>query len=149
VSEARAYLPRFAEHGLEYVEEPCAPRDLAELADLGLPIAWDESLAKHDLPALPLRALVLKPTLLGGISACARWAELATRMGAEVILSHAFEGPLGLALSATIALCWGSEGLAHGLDLDGARLAPEAAPYISGPSLEPWLSPGFGLPRPC
>jgi O-succinylbenzoate synthase len=148
VNEARAYLPRFAQHELEYIEEPCAPDDLARLADLALPIAWDESLASSELPASPLRALVLKPTLLGGLSACAIWAERAARIGAEVVGSHAFEGPLGLALSATIALCWGSESLAHGLDIDGARLAPEAVPSISGASLAPWSEPGFGLSGP-
>jgi o-succinylbenzoate synthase len=148
VSEARAYLPRFAAYELEYIEEPCAPGDLAELADLALPLAWDESLANTELPTLPLRALVLKPTLLGGISACARFAGQAARMGAEVILSHAFEGPLGLALSASLALCWGSETLAHGLDLDGARLTPEAVPYLSGATLVAWHAPGFGLTVP-
>jgi L-Ala-D/L-Glu epimerase len=148
VSEARAYLPRFAEHELEYIEEPCAPGELARLADLSLPIAWDESLADTELPASPLRALVLKPTLLGGISACAHWAEQAARIGAEVIVSHAFEGPLGLALSATVALCWGSEALAHGLDVDGARLAPEAVPFISSAQIAPWSAPGFGFSEP-
>jgi O-succinylbenzoate synthase len=138
-------LPRIAVHALEYIEEPCTPRDLGQLADLALPIAWDESLANTALPAIPLRALVLKPTLLGGISACAYWAEQAARIGADVIVSHAFEGPVGLAVSATVALCWGSEGLAHGLDVDGARLAPELVPFISGARLEAWSEPGFGL----
>jgi o-succinylbenzoate synthase len=148
VCEARAYLPRFAQHELEYIEEPCAPADLAQLADLGLAIAWDESLVSAQLPASPLCALVLKPTLLGGISACARWAEHAAGIGADVVVSHAFEGPLGLALSATIALCWGSASLAHGLDVAGARLAPGAVPYLSGAQLAPWTELGFGLSGP-
>jgi len=142
---ARAYLPRFAEHELEYVEEPCAAGEFGQLADLAVPFAWDESLAAGELPESPLRALVLKPTLLGGISACAKWAEHAARIGAEVIISHTFDGPLGLALSATLALSWGSESMAHGLDLDGARLAPEAVPYLSGAELHAWSEPGFGI----
>ncbi|MEO6601661.1 MAG: o-succinylbenzoate synthase [Polyangiaceae bacterium] len=148
VSDARVYLPLFAEHELEYIEEPCAPRDLPRLADLGLPIAWDESLRGAELPASPLRALVLKPTLLGGVSACAHWAEQAARIGADVVVSHAFEGPLGLALSAAVALSWGSESLAHGLDMDGARLAPNSVPFLSSAGLEAWSEPGFGLPEP-
>ncbi len=145
VSQARAYLPRFAQHGLEYIEEPCARADLVQLADLALPLAYDESLLSGELPASPPRALVLKPSLLGGLSACASWAERAARIGAEVVVSHAFEGPLGLALSATIALCWGSEALAHGLDIHGARLAPEAVPALAGAQLTAWPEPGFGL----
>lgn len=147
VDEARAELPRFAIHDLEYIEEPCAPDDVAQLADLALPIAWDESLAERPLPTHPLRALVLKPTLLGGISACAAWATRATDIGAGVIISHAFEGPLGLALNATIALRWGTENVAQGLALDGARLAPSALSCISGPRLVPWSEPGLGVPE--
>jgi o-succinylbenzoate synthase len=148
ISDARSYLPRFARHHLEYIEEPCAADDLAQLVDLALPIAWDESLVERALPASPLRALVLKPTLLGGISACAAWAARATGIGADAIVSHAFEGPLGLALSATIALCWGSEYLAHGLDIEGAQLARGELSFFSGALLEPWAEPGLGVPEP-
>jgi L-alanine-DL-glutamate epimerase-like enolase superfamily enzyme len=140
-------LPRFAEHGLEYIEEPCPPQALPELAELGVPIACDESLASGQLPAIPVRAVILKPTLLGGVSACARWAERAARSGAEAVVSHAFEGPLGLALSAVIALCFGSQRLAHGLDVEGAALAPEAAPFLAGARLAAWSAPGFGFDR--
>ena len=144
VGAARTYLPRFAAEQLEYIEEPCAPADLTALADLELPLAWDESLLSGELPALRGRALILKPSLLGGISACADWAERAARAAMGVVISHAFEGPLGLALSATAALCWGSAHLAHGLDLSAARLAPEAVPFIAGASVVPWTQPGFG-----
>ena len=145
LSQARAYLPRFAEHDIEYIEEPCAPADCAELGDLPLSVAWDESLTQGELPACKARALILKPSLLGGISACATWVERAARLGAEIVVSHAFEGPLGLGLSALVALCWGSERLAHGLDLEGARLSPDALPFLSGAQLRPWSEPGFGL----
>ena len=144
VTQARAHLPRFAEQDLEYIEEPCAPRALCELRDLALPLACDESLLLGELPAFPVRALILKPSLLGGLSVCAAWAERALGVGAELVVSHAFEGPRGLALSAVIALCWGSERFAHGLDLDGARLNPSAIPYFSNAQLEPWSAPGLG-----
>jgi o-succinylbenzoate synthase len=150
--EARACLPRFAEQGLEYVEEPCARDNLMSLADLEVPLALDESLVQlagtADLPqqleALGVSALILKPTLLGGVSACCTWAEAAAQIGAEVILSHAFEGPVGLALSAALALSIGSETSAHGLDLEGARLEQLRLPFFSGAHLEPWSEPGFG-----
>ena len=145
LSQARAYLPRFAEQDIEYIEEPCAPAESAVLGELALGLAWDESLTQGELPAGPARALILKPSLLGGVSACATWAERGARLGAALVVSHAFEGPLGLALSAVVALCWGSEQLAHGLDLHGARLTPGAVPYLSGAELAPWVEPGLGI----
>ncbi len=149
VAEARACLPRFATVGLEFVEEPCA-LDALSPTSFGVPLAFDESLyelSPHDPRSVEprlrgARALVLKPTLLGGISACQRWARLASRIGAEVVISHAFEGPHGLALSAALALSIGSERLAHGLDLQGARL--EELPCFSEAHVAPWLAPGFG-----
>jgi len=151
-TDARAWLPRFAELGLEYIEEPCPLHELARLADLELPLALDESLigqvaaaAVPALSALGVSALVLKPTLLGGVSGCRAWAEAAQRMDVQVILSHAFEGPVGLSLSAALALSIGSESAAHGLDLEGARLEHLRLPFFSGAQLEPWSEPGFGL----
>ncbi|HEY1535353.1 MAG TPA: o-succinylbenzoate synthase [Polyangiaceae bacterium] len=151
-SEARACLPRFAEQGVEYVEEPCARTELGGLAELQVPFALDESLAElagatnitEQLRAPGVSALILKPTLLGGVSACYAWAEIAAELNASVILSHAFEGPVGLGLSAALALAIGSETAAHGLDLEGARLEHVKLPFFSGAQLEPWSEPGFG-----
>ncbi len=148
-AEASACLPRFAAQGLEFVEEPCALGELSP-ADFGVPLAFDESLyaltaqdeERVELQLQGARALVLKPTLLGGISGCVRWSRLAARIGAEVIVSHAFEGPLGLGLSAALALSIGSERAAQGLDLEGARL--EGLPFFSGAHVSPWSAPGFG-----
>jgi len=138
--------------GIELFEEPCAPSDLPLLADVALPLALDESLTELTPAKLSgvataprgVRALVLKPSLVGGISACLDWAAAAESLGLEVILSHAFEGPLGLALSAALAIGLGSAPLAHGLDLDGARLANDALPYFVGGQLLPWSEPGWG-----
>jgi o-succinylbenzoate synthase len=151
LAQARAYLPRFAEHDLELIEEPCAPNELAQLADLRLPLAVDESLAgigdpgahASALAACGVQALVLKPGLLGGVSVCRAWARVAQGLGAEVILSHAFEGPRGLALSAALALSIGSETRAHGLDLEGARLDHLNFSWFSGSEIQPWAEPGF------
>ena len=139
VEQARAWLPRFVEHGLELVEEPCPRSAWPELSALGVPLALDESLLELD-PASALheldgvRAVILKPSVLGGVSGCTAWARWAEARGAQVVLSHAFEGSLGLALSATLALCFGSEQLAHGLDRESR--------------LRPWPEPGFGLTEP-
>ena len=153
LQQARDYLPRFAAYGLEIIEEPCAPAQLSQLADLQLPLAMDESLAGLEDPsshALRLtqcgvKAVVLKPSLLGGVSACRAWARVARELGAGVILSHAFEGPHGLALSAALALSIGSESRAHGLDLEGARLDHLNFPWFSGSEVVPWTAPGFAV----
>lgn len=147
-SDLRAFASE--ELALEFIEEPYSSRERSSLAGLPLPLALDESLAEIDpdaalLQAWGVRAVVLKPTLLGGITACARWAKVAAEAGAAVILSHAFEGPSGLALSATLALTLGSADRAHGLDLDSARVAGRTLPFFSGSAIHPWLEPGFGL----
>jgi len=145
LAEAKQYLPRFAQSALEFVEEPCAPHELPQLRELGLPYALDESLVLGALPQIGDRAVILKPTLLGGVSKCFAVARAARAVGAEVILSHAFEGPLGLALSAALALSIGSETSAHGLDLEGARVEPSSLPFFSGAELRAWTEPGFGV----
>ncbi len=148
IDEARAYLPRFASFSPELIEEPCA--EWPALAS-PIPLALDETvsaLGVANARALRLAgasALILKPTLLGGISACFAWTAVAREHGLDVILSHAFEGPHGLALSATLALAFGSEERAHGLDLDGARLPPHALPYVARGEIRAWREPGFGV----
>jgi len=145
LADARRYLPRFAAFELEFIEEPCRPDELSKLHELGLPYALDESLATGAQPRRGDSAVILKPTLLGGVSSCVAWAHAAHAVGAEVILSHAFEGSLGLGLSAALALSIGSETKAHGLDLEGARLDHLSLPFFSGNVLQPWTEPGFGL----
>jgi len=145
VAQAKHYLPRFAACGIEFIEEPCAPHELSQLSELGLPCALDESLAAGARPRAGDPAVILKPTLLGGVSACFTLARAAQVVGAQVLLSHAFEGPLGLGLSAALALSIGSETIAHGLDLEGARLDQLRLPYFSGLAIVPWSEPGFGL----
>ena len=148
-AEARAHLRRFAEYDPEFVEEPCP---LVELPDqLSARLALDESLtevaldgARARFTAWGVRALILKPTLLGGISACCAWAQVAKECGAQPILSHAFEGALGLAVSATLALCVGSEHAAHGLDLHGARLDHLQLPFFAAAQIRAWSEPGYG-----
>ena len=145
LAEALAYLPRFAECELEFIEEPGAPQHLPRLRELGVPLARDESLAAGAEPCSGDRAVILKPTLLGGVTPCLALARAARRVGAQVIFSHAFEGPLGLSLSAALALSIGSEGVAHGLDLEGARLDPASLPFFSGCAIRAWSEPGLGL----
>lgn len=145
VAEAREYLPRFAALDVEFIEEPCAPTELAQLDDLALPLALDESLATGAHPRRGDRAIIAKPAVQGGITGCYALGEAARAVGASLVLSHAFEGPLGLALSAVLALCIGSDTVAHGLDCEGAQLDPLALPAYRNGTIHTWSEPGFGI----
>ena len=95
--------------GIEYIEEPL--QNASRLAELGkewqLSIALDETLVEtqpHDLQMFEkLKAVVLKPTLLGGFR---RSLELATRaksLGLTIVVSSAFESSVSLTMLARFA----------------------------------------------
>jgi O-succinylbenzoate synthase len=93
---------------IEYVEEPlAAPALLGELArQWGLPVALDESLVGMEPGDLEQHAyagaVVLKPTLLGGVSRVLGLAERATALGMAAVVSSSYEG--GVAMGALVAL---------------------------------------------
>jgi O-succinylbenzoate synthase len=106
---------------VDYVEEPC-PHAHELVEPLSLLIALDESLV--ELPAAALEtalasgrvaALVLKPTLLGGLGRCLELAALARSYGVAAIASHALEGAIGRATCGELARALGGT-LAHGVD---------------------------------
>jgi O-succinylbenzoate synthase len=106
----------------EYVEEPLA--DSAWLPSFaracGMPVALDESLAGIEPEALEdrwyARAVVLKPTLLGGISRTLRFAARASRLGIEPVISSAYETGVGTAALVALAAGVGNEEVLAGLD---------------------------------
>ena len=100
---------------IEYVEEPLAvPVRLAELArEWGLPVALDESLVGME-PEDPerhayARAVVLKPTLLGGVSRTLRLAEGARALGMAPVLSSSYEVGVGMGALVALAATVGEE----------------------------------------
>jgi o-succinylbenzoate synthase len=110
-TEVRDRLAALAALPVAYVEEPCrdAHRLLAD--PLPCPLALDESLVElspDDLAAAlrgpALAAVILKPALLGGLSACLELAALARASGVAAVASHALEGPIGTAACAELAL---------------------------------------------
>ena len=100
---------------IEYVEEPlAAPTRLAELArEWGLPVALDESLVgmkPEDLgPHAYARAVVLKPTLLGGVSRVLDLAEAAKTLGMVPVLSSSYEAGVGIGALVALAAVVGEE----------------------------------------
>jgi O-succinylbenzoate synthase len=117
VREARLSSPR-----LEYIEEPLA--DPARLPDLvrefGAPVALDESLVGMGPDELNLhryaRAVVLKPTLIGGISRTMRMAERALRLGMTPVISSSYESGVGTAALVALAAGIGEHPVPAGLD---------------------------------
>jgi o-succinylbenzoate synthase len=109
--------PRF-----EYLEEPLAdPTLLPQLVrELGTPVALDESLVGMEPEVLEdhpyAGAVVLKPTLLGGISSTLRMAELALRLGMTPVVSSAYESGVGTAALVALAAGIGERPVPAGLD---------------------------------
>lgn len=115
--EAAEHLAWLRDIAPEYVEEPCRDAgDLAAMAPAGpaVPVALDESLATA-APRLVdellargrVRALVLKPMLLGGALRCLELAARARAHGALAVASHLLDGPVALAACAHLALVLG------------------------------------------
>lgn len=144
---------------VEFIEEPL--RDVACLeafvAGTGLPVALDETLSTLAPEALgryrKVRALVLKPTLLGGFTAVARWVEAGRRLGMRPVISAAFESGIGMRGLVAAAAALGEAGVPAGLDtyrrLRGDVLTPR--PALAGPevAVAPVLTGTFGLNHRC
>lgn len=120
--EAETFARSVADVRLEYVEEPLAdPAGLPYLASTcGLPVALDESLVDTEPEALEdrryARAVVLKPTLLGGVSRTLRFARAASRFGMRPVLSSAYESGVGTSALVALAAGVGDEAVPAGLD---------------------------------
>lgn len=110
VDEAVRALRALAEYDLEYAEQPCASvAELVELreriADLGVPVAADESVRKAADPLAVARAgaadlLVIKAQPLGGIAAA---LEIVREAGLPVVVSSALDTSVGLSMGAHLA----------------------------------------------
>ncbi len=106
---------------IEYVEEPVRRKKDIPLfyRQTGLSVALDESLIEDDaieagfLPAL--KALILKPTVLGGWLPTFHWARQAESNGLRCVISDTFSSAIGLQILARLAVTLAPE-TAHGLD---------------------------------
>ena len=121
-SEAAEFARGAAGVGFEYVEEPLAdPVRLPELVrEFGVPVALDESLVGIEPEVLEEHryawAVVLKPTLLGGISRTLRLARRALRLGMTPVVSSAYESGVGTAALVALAAGIGDLAVPAGLD---------------------------------
>lgn len=173
-ASAEAWLREAAGFELEFVEEPVAFERLLELTATHVPIALDESLhaPAQQAPLAPLREaateaaeefaadriseaadagrcsfVVLKPMALGGLGRCMRLAATARARGAEVVVSHLFDGPVGLAAAAELALALRPTPAAGLAPHPGLGVWPAAvSPAFQGARLALHDRPGLGLP---
>ena len=120
--EAAEFARGVVDVSFEYIEEPLAdPAGLPEFVrEFGVPVALDESLVGMELEALGghryARAVVLKPTLLGGISRTLRVSERVLCLGMTPVVSSAYESGVGTAALVALAAGIGESAVPAGLD---------------------------------
>lgn len=108
---------------IDYIEEPVYNYSMlvsmCNKGGLPLPVAVDESLLEltpEALAPLPnLKAIVLKPTLLG-FERSMQFGRKATSMGITPVVSSAFETGLGLTALAELTACLNTADVPVGLD---------------------------------
>ena len=109
LEQAVAFGQELGACDVEYVEEPLRePEHLREFFDAtGIPVALDESLLKlrpDDLEGrCEVGAVVLKPTLLGGITKARQWVAKAAELDIRPVVSSCFESGVGLLALAEFA----------------------------------------------
>ncbi|MGL5029979.1 MAG: o-succinylbenzoate synthase [Aeromonas sp.] len=117
--EAWTFCGHLDPNRIEYLEDSCANfADIAFVASrTGMPVALDELLAqgKPWEPIPQLRALVLKPTLLGSLAKCEALIARAKELRLKVVVSSSFESGLGLNQLFQLAAQWAPD-QAPGLD---------------------------------
>ena len=108
--------------GVEFLKEPVAdPACLVEFFDAtGIQVALDESLLElrpDDLDgSRAVGAVVLKPTLLGGIGRASEWAARAQSANIRPVVSGCFESGVGLLALAEFAWSLTRDAVPAGLD---------------------------------
>jgi O-succinylbenzoate synthase len=137
LKEAHEFLDAIDGLEYEYLEEPLRdPGDLPLLMDHpSARIALDETLREispADLMRYPgIRAVVIKPTLLGGLSISRDFAEAAALLGALPVVSASFETRVGILALARFAASLSASPEPAGLDT--LRWLPEGdRPEMSG-----------------
>lgn len=139
--EAAEFARRVEGARFEYVEEPLSePGRLPDLVrKTGLPVALDESLAGMEPGELKLhryaRAVVLKPTMIGGLSRALRFAGEASKPGMAPVVSSAYETGIGTAALVALAAGIGADAPA-GLDTYRRLAGDVVSPRLELPAPE-------------
>ncbi|MCK5565303.1 MAG: o-succinylbenzoate synthase [Planctomycetes bacterium] len=121
LEEALEFCTQVGAGNVEYIEEPVAnPKDRAKFIKASpIPLALDETLVKNDIRKIDLegvKAMVLKPQVLGGFEATTKLINIAKEKGVLPVLSSAFESGIGIRSIALFAAKMGLSNIAAGLD---------------------------------
>lgn len=123
---ARQVLAELHNIGIHSIEQPIKPGMVSQLASLirnsPMPVALDEELIGIDgvgnmtqfLDEVNPKYLVLKPSLLGGLAVCTRWAKIAKEKNIGWWVTSALESNIGLSVIAQWAANTAPETV-HGL----------------------------------
>jgi len=124
LESALAFARGVADSDVDYIEEPVA--DVEHLEQFarggGLGVALDETGRETGYPAgffaeQPwIKAVVLKPTLLGGVRMSRQWARDALQHGITPVVSACFESGVGIAALAHLAAGISEDDVPMGLD---------------------------------
>lgn len=151
IADLRRHAVSLESLGLEFIEEPVASEGWLEAMSLPLLFALDETLRDESMSRALLaqdriRVLVIKPAVLGGVTAALDVAKIARDNGAEPVLSHTFDGPIARAATAELALALQTE-LAAGLGVHPALdlWPPHRIAAIHAREIRPHAVPGLGL----
>ena len=120
LSQACEFAQQLSLERITYIEEPVGQwRECAGFYQLThMPFAWDETLQNPGFQFQTekgLAALVIKPTLVGGLRRCGQLVTQAQAHGIRVVLSSSFESVLGVDILKLLSHHW-SPGEAAGLD---------------------------------
>ncbi len=124
--QALIFARSLRDFNIEYIEEPlqdasALPRFIQKLHTEGinLPIAIDETLLDIEPAGLEefagCTAMIVKPTLLGGVERAAAFARAARKPGLRTIITSSFESSLTLAFLTQLTAAFGSPNIAAGL----------------------------------
>ncbi|MFQ5571900.1 MAG: o-succinylbenzoate synthase, partial [Rhodothermales bacterium] len=121
LEQALAFAHRLGDTPVEYIEEPLAHPERLSLfaARSGVPVALDETLVGLSPEALPrhayARAVILKPTVMGGLIPTLRMARRAEALGMTPVISAAFETGVGMLGLVALAAAVGTQDVPVGL----------------------------------
>lgn len=123
-------INQLSKFSIEYIEQPVKSLDeLMELAKSNIiSIAVDESIsfiseAENILTNSPIEFIVIKPSIIGGIRETLGIIKLANETNKKVIISSAFESPIGKRMLVMLASLT-NHNYAHGLDTIEYFLSP-------------------------
>jgi o-succinylbenzoate synthase len=153
--DAACFLDAVAGLPIESVEEPLAQPSLSALARLqagtAISLAMDESLGPLGPQAVveqrPVRRLVLKPGMLGGLRASYALATRARAAGLDCVVTSALDSAVGVVAAAHLAAAVDIKGrLAHGLSTSDWLAEDVAVPLaVRHGRMELGKRPGLGI----